>query len=124
MIEATVEARHGHRLLVLPEGGARLTAVTRGRRNDIAVGDRVEVRELGAGQAVIETVLPRRNLVQRSDAWRAKPLAANVDQVAVVIAPSPPFSDDLLSRVLIEAGAQDVPVALIANKADLFAASA
>ena len=89
MIEATVEARHGHRLLVLPEGGPRLTAVTRGRRNDITVGDRVEVRELGAGQAVIETVLPRRNLVQRSDAWRAKPLAANVDQVAVVIAPSP-----------------------------------
>jgi len=123
MIEATVEARHGHRLLVLPDGGARLTAVTRGRRNDLTVGDRVQVRELGAGQAVIESVLPRRNLIQRSDAWRAKPLAANVDQVAVVIAPSPPFSDDLLSRVLIEAGAQDVPVALIANKADLFAAS-
>jgi ribosome biogenesis GTPase len=119
MIEATVEARHGHRLLVLTDDHRSLIAVTRGRKADITVGDRVKIGELGAGQAVIEAVLPRRNRIQRSDAWRAKSLAANIDQAAIVIAPSPPFSDDLLSRVLIEAQSQDVPIALLVNKADL-----
>jgi ribosome biogenesis GTPase len=119
MIEATVEARHGHRLLVLTDDLRSLAAVTRGRKSDITVGDRVRIEELGAGQAVIEEVLPRRNRIQRSDAWRAKSLAANLDQAAVVIAPSPPFSDDLLSRVLIEARTQDLPVALLVNKSDL-----
>ncbi len=119
MIEATVEARHGHRLLVLTDDGLSLSAVTRGRKSDVTVGDRVQIAELGAGQAVIEAVLPRRNIIKRSDAWRAKSLAANIDQAAVVIAPSPPFSDDLLSRVLIEATTQDVSVALLVNKSDL-----
>jgi ribosome biogenesis GTPase len=116
---ATVEARHGHRLLVTDDDGARFTALTRSRRNDLAVGDRVNITALGAEQAVIESAHPRRNLIRRSDAWRMKSLAANVDQVAVVIAPSPPYADELLSRVLIEAAVQEVPVAVIANKRDL-----
>ncbi|HPU50335.1 MAG TPA: ribosome small subunit-dependent GTPase A [Burkholderiaceae bacterium] len=119
MIAATVEARHGHRLLVLTDDGRSLIAVMRGRKADVAVGDRVSIGELGAGQAVIEKVEPRRNLIRRSDAWKAKSLAANIDQAAVVIAPSPPFSDDLLSRVMIEARTQDVSVALLVNKSDL-----
>jgi ribosome biogenesis GTPase len=121
-MHAVVEARHGHRMLVLDDDGQRRSALTRARRSDIAVGDRVRITDLGSGQAVIESVEPRRNLVRRSDAWRTKPLAANVDQVAVVVAPSPPYSDELLSRVLIEAASQQVPVAIIANKADLHAA--
>lgn len=116
---ATVQARHGHRLIVADDDGEVLTAVTRARRNDLAVGDRVGISTLGAGQAVVESVEPRRNLIRRSDAWRTKALAANVDQVAVVIAPSPPYSDELLSRLLIEATVQAVPVAVIANKRDL-----
>lgn len=119
MIDATVQARHGHRLLVITDDHRSLVAVTRGRRGDATVGDRVRIAELGSDQAVIESLLPRANLIQRSDAWRAKPLAANVDQAAIVIAGSPPFSDDLLSRVLIEAESQSVPIAIIVNKVDL-----
>ena len=116
---ATVQARHGHRLIVADDDGATFTATTRSRRSDLTVGDRVSIAILGADQAVIESAEPRRNLIRRSDAWRTKALAANVDQVAVVIAPSPPYSDELLSRLLIEATVQDVPVAVIANKRDL-----
>jgi ribosome biogenesis GTPase len=106
-------------MLVLDDAGRRLGAVTRSRRSDLAVGDRVLITDLGSGQAVVESVESRRNLIRRSDAWRTKPLAANVDQVAMVVAPSPPYSDELLSRVLIEAASQQVPVAIVANKADL-----
>lgn len=116
---ATVQARHGHRLIVADDEGLVFTATTRSRRSDLAVGDRVGIAVLGSDQAVVESAEPRRNLIRRSDAWRTKALAANVDQVAVVIAPSPPYSDELLSRLLIEATVQAVPVAVIANKRDL-----
>jgi len=39
--------------------------------------------------------------------------------VAIVIAGSPPFSDDLLDRVLMSAQNQQIDAAIIANKADL-----
>lgn len=73
----------------------------------------------GRDQAVIESAAPRRNELHRSNKWRSKRLAANVDQVAVVVAPSPPFSPELLDRVLAAAQAEDIDAAIIANKVDL-----
>src|SRR5690606_41028831 len=58
----------------------RLTAVVRGRRTDCVVGDQVSFRRLNRDQAVIESVLPRKNQVARSDSFRTKVIAANVDQ--------------------------------------------
>lgn len=118
-VEALVIAGHGRQCMVrLPDGRDAL-AVTRGKRSDVSVGDRVTVGEPAPGQAVIEAVLPRRNEMMRSDEWRAKRLAANLDRIGIVIAPSPPFSEDLLVRVLIAAEAAGIEAALIANKADL-----
>jgi ribosome biogenesis GTPase len=83
------------------------------------VGDRVMIRRTADGQAVIESITPRRNEIRRTDAWRSKLLAANVDQLGVVLAGDPPFSEELLLRILCAAAAAGVPAALIANKADL-----
>jgi ribosome biogenesis GTPase len=116
---ATVLAATGrHFLLRLDDGGDRV-AVTRGRRADVVAGDRVEWTELGAGQAVIESVRPRRNLLRRSDERRTKALAANLDQVAVVLSGEPPFSEALLIRVLVCAEREGVDAVLIATKADV-----
>lgn len=94
------------------------TAVTRGKRTDLCVGDEVQITTLGEDQAVIESLRPRRTLLQRSDRWRSKLLAANIDQLGVVIAGEPPFSEPLLLRVLIAAESAGIPVALIVNKCD------
>ena len=51
----------------------------RGRHADVVAGDQVQWLGLGSGQAVIERVLPRSNLLRRSDAHRSKALAANLD---------------------------------------------
>ena len=116
---AVVVASFGRHFVLITPAGETLAAVTRGKRTDVAVGDRVVMRPLGAGQAVIDAVEPRRNEFKRSDAYRAKLMAANVDQAAVVIAPQPPFSEDLLMRVLLAAEVGGVPTALIVNKHDL-----
>lgn len=122
---ATIVASFGRHYAVRVDGeDTTLDAVTRGKRGSLATGDRVRVNALGSGQAVIDAVEPRRNELKRSDAFRTKLIAANVDQAGVVIAAEPPFSEELLLRVLLAAEAGQVPVALIVNKQDLHAARA
>jgi len=105
-------------------GGGTLAAVTRGKRTDPAVGDRVAIRVLGADQAVIERIEPRRNELKRSDAFRTKWLAANVDQLGIVIAADPPFSEEILLRILMASEEAGIPAALLVNKSDLTEARA
>ena len=121
---ATVVAGFGRQLLVLTDAGEQLTAVTRGRNAQVAVGDRVRITRLGGEQAVVESVDARSNEFKRCDAARSKVIAANVDQAGVVIAPQPRFSEELLLRVLIAAGAEGIPIALVVNKHDLTEARA
>ena len=124
MTAALVLASFGRHFVVRTEDGRELAAVARGRRTDIATGDRVAVGALGSGQAVIERTEPRRNEFKRSDAFRVKRIAANLDQVGVVVAPEPPFSEELLLRVLLAAEAEHIAVALVVNKHDLAVARA
>ena len=117
---ATIVASYGRHFAVrTDDDGATLSAVTRGKRGSLATGDRVRVHPLGSGQAVIDAVDPRRNEFKRSDAFRTKLIAANIDQAGVVIAAEPPFSEELLLRVLLAAEAEGVPIALVVNKHDL-----
>lgn len=117
--DALVIAAYGRQFLVRDAHGELLTAVTRGRNADYAVGDTVRVRPLGSGQAVIESHVARRNEYKRSDAWRTRLLAANVDQIGIVIAASPPFSEELLMRALASAENAGIHAALVVNKCDL-----
>ncbi|MFP5405771.1 MAG: ribosome small subunit-dependent GTPase A [Gammaproteobacteria bacterium] len=126
---ALIVASYGRHFLVRPEAGGagergERTAVTRGKRTDPGIGDRVLIRCVGSDQAVIESVLPRVSEVRRSDRWRSKLLAANVDQVGVVLAGDPPFSEELLLRMLCGCASAGVPAALLANKSDLLEARA
>ena len=118
---ALVAASFGRLFYVRPRNGAwaERAAVTRGKRTDVCVGDEVEVQLLGQDQAVIESLRPRRTALQRSDRWRSKLLAANVDQAGVVIAGDPPFSEPLLIRMLIALDTAGIEAALIVNKCDL-----
>jgi ribosome biogenesis GTPase len=83
------------------------------------VGDRVTFRRLNDDQAVIDTVLPRANRVTRSDNFRSKTIAANVDLAGIVISGYPRFDEALLVRILIALEAEEIPAVLIATKQDL-----
>ncbi|MDA8383219.1 MAG: ribosome small subunit-dependent GTPase A [Betaproteobacteria bacterium] len=99
--------------------GERLACVARGKKGGIACGDHVALRATGAGQAVIEGILPRRTVLLRADAYRTKLLAANVTQAVVVVAAQPTFYPDLLDRCLIAAEAASIRTLIVLNKCDL-----
>src|SRR5690606_26192440 len=58
-------------------------------------------------------------LLYRSDDMRTKQFAANVDQLLIVVAPEPLFSDDLLGRALVAARSADIEPLILLNKTDL-----
>lgn len=115
---ARVVASFGRHYWVRAASGGERVAVTRGKRTDLCVGDEVEIRALGAGQAVIESLHARTTLLQRSDAWRTRLIAANVERAAVVVAGEPPFSEELLLRMLMAIETAGIEPAIVANKAD------
>jgi ribosome biogenesis GTPase / thiamine phosphate phosphatase len=119
---ARVLAAHGRLHYLRLADGTDRSAVTRGKRTDVVAGDRVAVRDLGSGQAVIERVLPRVNALRRSDGRREKVIAANLDQAAITLSGEPPFSEDLLMRVLVAAECEGIECLLIATKCDIPAA--
>ncbi|MBI2315786.1 MAG: ribosome small subunit-dependent GTPase A [Betaproteobacteria bacterium] len=79
------------------------------------------VRATGPGEGVIETAMPRKTEFFRASARRAKLIAVNATQVAVVAAAEPSFSDEFIARVLLAAERQGLRAMLVLNKADLAA---
>lgn len=114
-----VVAAHGRHDLVLMPDGSLLNCVTRGRKGGVSCGDLVRATRTGDTSGVIDAVEPRSTLFMRSDGFKSKVLASNIDQVWGVVAGAPPFSDDLVSRAAIEAARQSLPITLILNKCDL-----
>ena len=113
-----VVAAYGRRYKVETADRGEIDCVTRGRKSDVAVGDTVDFARTGDG-GVIERVADRRTLFYRSDARRQKLIAANATQVVFVVAPSPPFSEDLVNRCLVGAEHGGIRALIALNKIDL-----
>jgi len=95
-----------------------LIATRRGKRGDVVVGDLVRCTVAGE-QAAIESIEPRRSLLFRADEFRVKELAANIDLVAVVFAPRPPFNPRFIWRALAAANAAGIRALAVLNKTDI-----
>lgn len=122
-LHGVVIAAHGRHYLVAPEGGgAPLQCFPRGKKSEVAVGDRVEYQSTSADQGVIVAIGERRNLLYRSDQFKSKLFAANLDQLLIVLATEPHFSEDLLGRALVAAEANDLKPLIVLNKIDVEAA--
>jgi ribosome biogenesis GTPase len=100
-----------------PEG-QRVHCHPRGKKSELVVGDRVRWMATGDG-GVIEHLEERRNLLFRQDEWKTKSFAANLDQILVLVAGEPVFSESQLTRALIAARAADIPALVGLNKTDL-----
>jgi ribosome biogenesis GTPase len=116
--EGRVVSGHGRRLLVEGSDGARFLCHTRCRKSDAVVGDRVRWQASG-DEGVVEEILPRANLLYRQDEWKTKAFAANIDQLIVVVAVEPVFSESQLARALIAASEAAIPARIVLNKRDL-----
>ncbi|MEO5692453.1 MAG: ribosome small subunit-dependent GTPase A [Usitatibacter sp.] len=119
VVEGRVVADFGREFLVEFADRKQVVCTRKGKRQDATCGDFVEVRLTGSAQGSIERVGTRRNLLYRSDQWREKQLAANVDQVVILIAPKPAFSEAFLNLSLVACEAARLPVVIALNKSDL-----
>jgi ribosome biogenesis GTPase / thiamine phosphate phosphatase len=119
VVEGRVVADFGREFLVEFADRRQVVCSRKGKRQDATCGDFVEVRLTGSAQGSIERVGTRRNLLFRSDQWKEKMLAANVDQVVILLAPKPPLSEAFLNLSLVACEAARLPVVIALNKADL-----
>ena len=118
-----VVAGHGRHYVVETPEGQRLTCHPRGKKSECVVGDRVRWQASG-DEGVIEHIEPRRNLLFRQDEWKTKSFAANLDQLLVLVAAEPSFSESQLARALIAAEYAEIPARIALNKRDLPAIAA
>jgi ribosome biogenesis GTPase / thiamine phosphate phosphatase len=117
--QGLVVASFGKRYGVELDDGKQVSCVTRGKKNDLACGDRVEVIMTDTHEAVVENLHPRTSLLFRSNAYKTKTLASNVTQVIIVLATTPSFYEGLLNRCLIAAEAAKIKALIVLNKCDL-----
>lgn len=113
-----VVAGHGRHVMVETPEGRRLICHPRGKKSSAVVGDRV-LWQASRDEGTIEKIEERRNLFYRQDEIRTKSFAANLDQVLILIAAEPEFSESQLCRALIAAEAERITPIIALNKSDL-----
>lgn len=120
--EARVLVSYGSQGVVeLPDGGHAACSYRRSVGRPYC-GDRVRVEPAGDQSLVVCEILERRNVFARADARRRKQvIAANLDQVLIVLAPAPEPSRDLIERYLVAVHGLGIRPAIVLNKQDLAA---
>lgn len=117
-VQGQVVAAYSRRFIVeVPQLGT-IACQVQGRRLRVVCGDIVNVLRNGEA-GVIDSIEPRSSLLYRSDMYRSKPIAANVTQVAIVVAARPSFSLELVQRCIIAAEAEGIASLVVLNKTDL-----
>jgi ribosome biogenesis GTPase len=114
-----VVSAHGRQYRVELDDGRVLPCVPRGKKSEVVCGDKVQIHLTSADQGVIETIDPRKSLLYRSNEYRQKLIAANVDLLVIVCATEPAFSHELLTRCLVAASSQEIETLVVLNKIDL-----
>jgi ribosome biogenesis GTPase len=113
-----VVAGHGRHVWVETPEGRRLICHPRGKKGQAVVGDHVQWLA-SEDEGTIEKVEKRRNLFYRQDEIRTKSFASNLDQLLILIAAEPEYSESQLARALIAAEAEQIRPIIGLNKSDL-----
>ena len=116
--QGLVVAGFGRHVLVETPDGTRIICHPRGKKGQALVGD--TVRWLPSeDEGTIEKIDERSNVFYRQDELRTKSFAANLDQILILIAAEPEFSESQLTRALIAAEAAGITPIIALNKSDL-----
>ena len=116
--DGLVVGSHGRHCVVETPAGERVICHPRGKKLAVVVGDGVRWRP-SHDEGTVEQITPRRNLLYRQDTVRTKSFAANLDQVLILVAAEPEFSEHQLARALIACEAAHIEPLIALNKADL-----
>ncbi len=110
----------GRSLTIEDAAGQIILCHTRRRLGTVTVGDRVWWEPCEGQQGRVMEILPRKTLLTRPGYQENHRLvAANLDQIAIVIAPLPEPDWLLVDQFLVAAEVRHLNVHLILNKADV-----
>ncbi|WP_428087155.1 ribosome small subunit-dependent GTPase A [Candidatus Thioglobus sp.] len=110
-----VITRYGQRLLVESQSGELYQCT--GRRNiELSVaGDQVIFQPTDNNEGVVTALLPRDNFLTRAQ----KLIAANIDELWLVVAIEPHYQFELIDRYLVVAENANLPINIVVNKIEL-----
>jgi len=119
-LDALVLVSYGNRGIIELPDGTQADCIYRRSIGRPFCGDRVRV-DLSAGQdAHLTGIRQRSNEFARANArLRKQVIAANLDQVIIVIAPEPQPSTDLLERYLVAIHSLGIRPVIVLNKCEL-----
>jgi len=102
------------------EKGKIHQCVSRTNLGTVVAGDTIVWRSGANNTGVIESLHPRSSLLSRPDNFgKLKPVAANVDQMLIVIACEPRPQKNLIDRYLVAAELMSIRPVILLNKSDL-----
>lgn len=100
--------------------GDRINCSIRPSLGTLVAGDRVVWQSEGHAQGVVVSRYPRISVLGRPDKHnQLRPVAANITQVMIVVAPKPEISWPLLDSYLVMAEYLKLKVCIVLNKTDL-----
>lgn len=121
--EGLVVAHYGTQVAVESEPGSSQRCHMRANLEGLVTGDRVVWCE-GDPMGVVVAQQERHSVLSRPDPYgKLKPVAANIDQIMVVIAPFPEPHANLIDRYLVAAEAVGIEPVILLNKLDLLDAN-
>ncbi|EXJ14160.1 ribosome small subunit-dependent GTPase A [Imhoffiella purpurea] len=124
-MEGRVVVRHGANLAVEDGKGRIHHCLSRQNIGHPVCGDLVVWQSTGEDQGVVTAIQPRATVLSRPDFnGRDKPLAANLSQLVILIAPEPEPSGYLVDQYLVAAELIGVQPLIVGNKMDLLGADA
>ena len=113
--QGIVITRYGQRQLVEDENGRVFQSVSRQNIGFSVAGDKVLFQKTKHDDAIVTAIYPRDNELKRQD----KLIAANIDQLWLVVAIEPHYEFELIDRYLIMAENSNLPIGIIVNKIEL-----
>ena len=118
----TVVESYGRRVIVRADDtDERLACKVRGRKLEVVAGDRVVLEPESAheGAWLVQDRLPRRNVLLRTDSrGMDESIAANLDQLGVVVAPRPTCDPFIVDRYVAGAGYAGIAPLLILRRVE------
>ncbi|ORU89553.1 MAG: ribosome small subunit-dependent GTPase [Cycloclasticus sp. symbiont of Poecilosclerida sp. M] len=119
-IKGRIVAHLGKALIVEDDEGHTARCQKRTQLEQPAVGDYVEWIRTEEGAGRVEKVLERRSLLSRpAKNGKLRPVAANLDQIVVILAVKPAIDALLLDQYLIVCEFQGIKPLIVLNKIDL-----
>ncbi len=120
ILKGRIIAHLGKALIIEDDEGQTSLCKKRTQLEQPAVGDYVEWIRTESNAGRVEKVLERRSLLSRpAKNGKVRPVAANLDQIVIILAVKPNIDAFLLDQYLIVCKFQEIAPLIILNKIDL-----